>query len=455
MHLCAVHLRNRKLTESIIDLVCNEYTKNASSELFEEYLVVSCFVKTIKQKEKNRIIGDISIEKHIPSTNMEENTKRQGTVLSKMTGYSMIPGTKVAIKEKEDKKKSPYNPVVRSNSATSITPQQQGVKRFFYDLLGLDDEVSAGKISDKSVQVDKDTDSYLAEKAFVDSLAIQLLSSHPKERASCNIIADIYGKLRQNEANKLFKMIMERESTKTFELLEHFYSALEELQFPVPENFHKEFCRVGFKHLPRNVFLQYMERGVFQLDPIFVDQLVTLLSGPESDDLQFKFHMITKIPSFPLRMVQTSPMMDILVKNQRDFGHALSEYAISTIHHVKVKDIFTRESGSALDLEVGDDSPFIPFTVFLNSIRNEYSRNQLLDWNFIRQNEERVYSSLFGVSFDDVGGPLLGMGSPQIQYIPHISPASSKSKGNTPLTSPNPLVKGLLSSPIGKSKYNG
>ncbi|KAL6065632.1 hypothetical protein QOT17_010097 [Balamuthia mandrillaris] len=67
-----------------------------------------------------------------------------------------------------------------------------------------------------------------------------------------------------------------------FRVMENIYYTLEDLAFPTPKGFDDEFVMLGFKHLPRHVFLQYVERGIFYLSPQFVYQIC--------DNLMVKAH---------------------------------------------------------------------------------------------------------------------------------------------------------------------
>eukprot|EP01121_Diplochlamys_sp_Union-15-3_P007086 TRINITY_DN1771_c0_g1_i4.p1 TRINITY_DN1771_c0_g1~~TRINITY_DN1771_c0_g1_i4.p1 ORF type:complete len:100 (+),score=15.31 TRINITY_DN1771_c0_g1_i4:68-367(+) len=79
-----------------------------------------------------------------------------------------------------------------------------------------------------------------------------------------------------------------------FRILSNFHCALEELMFPFPKGFHEDFVKLGFYCLPRNVFLQYLERQVFELTPSFVDQVMRDL-GVSEEDTQFKNMLLVSL----------------------------------------------------------------------------------------------------------------------------------------------------------------
>ncbi|KJE95301.1 hypothetical protein CAOG_009910 [Capsaspora owczarzaki ATCC 30864] len=64
----------------------------------------------------------------------------------------------------------------------------------------------------------------------------------------------------------------------TFELLEMLYCALEELEFPFPNNFIAKFGRLAYKCLDRFTFLQYVSRRTFVLTPDFVREILSTIA---------------------------------------------------------------------------------------------------------------------------------------------------------------------------------
>ncbi|EGD79229.1 hypothetical protein PTSG_09950 [Salpingoeca rosetta] len=53
-----------------------------------------------------------------------------------------------------------------------------------------------------------------------------------------------------------------------FNLLEKTLFVLKQLQFPVPERLHATLARLGFDVLPRPLFVQYLDTGIFQIDKV-------------------------------------------------------------------------------------------------------------------------------------------------------------------------------------------
>ena len=66
----------------------------------------------------------------------------------------------------------------------------------------------------------------------------------------------------------------ERALEPLFTLLENVYMVMEELAYPAPRGFGEHFLALGLRCLPRSAFLQYVERGIFQMsDKVVLDVL--------------------------------------------------------------------------------------------------------------------------------------------------------------------------------------
>eukprot|EP00051_Salpingoeca_urceolata_P020726 m.315144 g.315144 ORF g.315144 m.315144 type:complete len:108 (+) comp19673_c0_seq10:170-493(+) len=59
-----------------------------------------------------------------------------------------------------------------------------------------------------------------------------------------------------------------------FRLLEQLYNVLQELSFPVPQDLCCRLLDMGYKVLPRHVFVQYISAGVLRVTPEFAMRLL-------------------------------------------------------------------------------------------------------------------------------------------------------------------------------------
>ncbi|PRP78535.1 hypothetical protein PROFUN_02388 [Planoprotostelium fungivorum] len=431
LHLSIMHLKDKDIADKsqILKLICEGDHIGTVADLFKETLVANAFMRTLKKSKAHN--HTINFDRLLPLTIMDETTystvrmNHSDITFTRLNGYTHIPGTKTVIREREDRKRMIIGPTPRTTAPNTPT-QQPGLKRFVIDLLGLEDEAAA-RNAEKAAQTDRDAESIQAERIFTECLTAHLSTTYPKERQSCQQISLIYAKQRQVEANKLFESVrLYGRKGRIFELLEHLYSSLEELQFPHPDGFNAEFIRVGYRCLPRSVFMQYLDRGIFYPDVGFVDAVVK-----NHEDASFIYHLASKVHP---------------------------QHTISNIAPAKVKEIYSRDS-VGLDMEVGEDSPFIPFTVFINSIKPEYHKHihSVVDYSFMKHVEEEAYEKLLGVSFFDtnhsyVTNPQLNLIQHEMMTIPISSPRSKRM--DSPGITGSPLSKIHFGSPMMRSRNN-
>ncbi|KAH3761464.1 hypothetical protein Pelo_6691 [Pelomyxa schiedti] len=80
-----------------------------------------------------------------------------------------------------------------------------------------------------------------------------------------------------------------------FQILHHFYIAMEDLCFPFPKGFHTLFITTGFRCLPPHVFLQYINRGLFVVTKEFAQECIVPAKHLSPG---FRNSILSKIPGF-------------------------------------------------------------------------------------------------------------------------------------------------------------
>eukprot|EP00002_Diphylleia_rotans_P006277 TRINITY_DN1563_c0_g1_i4.p1 TRINITY_DN1563_c0_g1~~TRINITY_DN1563_c0_g1_i4.p1 ORF type:complete len:214 (-),score=10.35 TRINITY_DN1563_c0_g1_i4:167-808(-) len=81
----------------------------------------------------------------------------------------------------------------------------------------------------------------------------------------------------------------------SFTILEGLYYGLENLGLPFPYDFHDRFCLIGFKCLPRSLFTQYLDRGVFKLRFFSVNEIISGLDTRDPCDLSLRNRVIAHL----------------------------------------------------------------------------------------------------------------------------------------------------------------
>lgn len=115
-------------------------------------------------------------------------------------------------------------------------------------------------------------------------------------KAECFEWASHYRSLQAAAVGRLYNFIHvcagEMPQHLLFQVYSTFHEVIEELMLPVPTDFYTKYTVAGYFCLPRHLFVQYAEHGIFQLSRQFVDQLE--VRNPE--DARFKYLMLSYLP---------------------------------------------------------------------------------------------------------------------------------------------------------------
>lgn len=176
-------------------------------------------------------------------------------------------------------------------------------------------------------------------------------------RTECYQWATEYRSLQGRFAHSLYQLLLqgsqEHDEATLFHLLSHLYSALEELMYPMPKTFQDKFAAVGFRCLPRQVFVQYLERQIFSISSDFV---LNALSTPQpyEEDSYFRYQLLAAIPE--------PEALEIMRKLQMDENyiveHTLSYEAQDKNYHV--------------DMENVEGAEFLPLGVYLEALQSKH-----------------------------------------------------------------------------------
>ncbi|KAK7102915.1 protein pigeon-like [Littorina saxatilis] len=81
-----------------------------------------------------------------------------------------------------------------------------------------------------------------------------------------------------------------------FQIYERVFLVTQEHAFPRPSGFSSYFTALGFKCLTSSLFLQYVDRGILQLTPDFILQLLDDLDDDtDEENSETKFHIISRL----------------------------------------------------------------------------------------------------------------------------------------------------------------
>lgn len=132
--------------------------------------------------------------------------------------------------------------------------------------------------------------------AYCKHLFENLSGSVKATKAECFEWASHYRSLQAAAVGRLYHFIHvcagEMPQHLLFQVYSTFHEVLEELMLPVPTDFYTKYTVAGYFCLPRHLFVQYAEHGIFQLSRQFVDQLEVR----NAEDARFKYLMLSYLP---------------------------------------------------------------------------------------------------------------------------------------------------------------
>jgi len=132
--------------------------------------------------------------------------------------------------------------------------------------------------------------------------------------------------------------------------------AIEELWFPFPQEFRRDFTGLGFRCLKPNVFLQFVEHGTFEITVKFVKQIVRKLSNND-DDRKFKYLLLGKLPE----------ELGIKLLEELDTEKVESLLFLLDYKLRKQRSTYKREELVDMDTVISND--FLPLYIYLESLK--------------------------------------------------------------------------------------
>lgn len=193
-------------------------------------------------------------------------------------------------------------------------------------------------------------------------------------RAECFEWASHYRNLQANAVGRLYRFIHvcagEMPQHLLFQVYSTFHEVLEELMLPTPIDFYTKYTVAGYFCLPRHLFVQYAEHGIFQLSRQFVEQLE--VRNPE--DARFKYLMLSYLSKDDALAVLRSG----------------NEGAAAFV----AEDIVSRHEPDAhVEIELEDVPPneFLPLGAYHQSLEKSKKKMGDLDLKFVSETTSKLF----------------------------------------------------------------
>ncbi|XP_034948230.1 protein pigeon [Chelonus insularis] len=125
-------------------------------------------------------------------------------------------------------------------------------------------------------------------------VAAQLESSRSLCQMLCRA-ANVDPRLEQERGFVLIEQLDETRRNLLFSLLERYRFSIEMLAFPVPQGFSSFFTYLGYRSLKYSIFLQYVERSVFELQVDVTKIIIADISDTKENAIK-KLHLLSLLP---------------------------------------------------------------------------------------------------------------------------------------------------------------
>eukprot|EP01133_Synstelium_polycarpum_P002539 gene2539-2908_t len=300
LHLAMVHLQDNELVLKILVMASKE-PHLISSDFLKEYILGSTY-SVLRNKLDNVYLQTL------PMTSTEGldistlKLKQLRDIELTHTISMQVPTSILAKKDDISRKRLKSFEVAKSEV---VAKEASFVTGFFKNLFGVDDyeplrrsansfENSPMKTPSKvpvNVSLENYEENPLADlQPYANNLADYWYSISQKEsRDTLLNWAISYRNVQINTVNTLYSILKKHigntdadpseaiadhpKKSQLFRAMEKLYVAIEEIGCPFPKDFYSNFTILGFYCLPRNVFLQYLQKGLFVVTCSFIQEL--------------------------------------------------------------------------------------------------------------------------------------------------------------------------------------
>mmetsp|Transcript_17905 Transcript_17905/g.53799 ORF Transcript_17905/g.53799 Transcript_17905/m.53799 type:complete len:964 (+) Transcript_17905:446-3337(+) len=210
--------------------------------------------------------------------------------------------------------------------------------------------------------------------------------------------------------NRLLKQIVTgmsyvqgpKHDSQLFRLLEELYGDLEELGLPLPDSFSDTFLRLGYTQLSRELFLQYLERGIFTVNANFVREVVhhclqeSVMTSSYSSVRSFADHRLEH-EGFCYRLLSSLSYDDQLrVLQEERMSLVVSHRRLVAEHlssRIQIQLPSDGYQSTATEMEAATRAMFLPMYVWLSLLEKQFPLDHSVA--YVRSHTIQTFEQLF------------------------------------------------------------
>lgn len=348
--LSIIHFKDTELSIHVIKQLCSLRPYTTNSEVFKQFLIGTLhndFVMSVKNDIPVRALSS-----YLPLYSSTFSLDYLMSIGAGVEGFSsneiFTSNDKLRRRERLNFTNIDWRKVDKDR-----TTQPSSFRKFLYSTVGK----FIGGVDFHTLDLNQDNECYDPMRNALISAYFEYifdpLSREVKHSKNNLLLSSEFRNMQSHLSSVLYACIIEATSevdiSTQFEVLSNYHCAIEELMFPYPMDFPNHFAMVGYHSLPRNLFIQYMERRVFFITRTFVEKaILQLKKTPE--DVQFANFLLSYLPA--------NEAIDLIQQNHFD-----DEYIAESILAKE------REKASKIDMDTLLNSEFLPLAMYVESLK--------------------------------------------------------------------------------------
>lgn len=370
--IALLHKRDTKLALGLVKKITKERPKTASSKLFKQFLLGALLNETLLffMRIEEAPLEKLSSYLPLPTTPLPlEKLLEIGAEIEdiEIGNFENVSQDKMKKRDRIDLSTIDW----KSSDKERIT--QSSFRRKLVSFFKGEDYQSLNMNQDNSKCTDPLRNELIS--AYYEHI-FEPMSKEIKISKGLYFWSHEFRNIQSILSDMLYQSIVDTindlNTSDAFRLLSQFHCAIEDLLLPIPVDFPTHFTLLGYKALPRHLFVQYLENQVFYVTKSFVKNEI-LTPKNIKEDIAF----IQLILSY----LSESESIELIKEYHLD-----NDYIIENLLSKGL------ECNNVVDIEDLLDSEFLPSSIYLKTVNENLGEE---DYNLIEEVIKQKYLNMF------------------------------------------------------------